>query len=86
MVLVNAIEVKYEKDPNNELLEEAIGGFTWDLVEFSENFLKIKLDFENPDAIGSLLFKDHVLVTFWGVEFFKDTKGVEVQLGQEVRY
>ena len=41
MILIDAIDVKYEKDPNNELLDSEIGGFKWDLIKYSDNFLEI---------------------------------------------
>ena len=88
MMLLDAVEVKFQKDPNSEeqYSEAQVAGFHWDLIEFSTDFLQIKLDFENPEAVGSFQYKDYISVTFWGVEFFKDDLGIEVQLGQEVKY
>ena len=54
LMLHDALEVKFEKDPNaDDEAEENVNAFNWDLIEFSSEFLQIKLDFENPEAIGS---------------------------------
>ena len=52
----------------------------WDFVGYSEDFIFLKIKFENPDEIGAYDELDLIEVTFWGVEFFKSSQGVEVKL------
>lgn len=46
-MLMDAIEVKFEQDPDREAEERQ--EFKWDIVEYSEDFLKLKFHFESPE-------------------------------------
>ena len=73
MMLHNAIEVNFQKDPisdEDQFAETRVTGFHWDLIEFTPEFVQIKLNFVNPAAVGSFQLKDYITVTFWGVNFF----------------
>ena len=58
-----------------------INDFSWDVLEYTKDFIKLKIDFKNPEDLGAFASKDFITVTFWGVEFFKDYTGIEVEFG-----
>jgi hypothetical protein len=42
----------------------------WSLLESTDQFTVIKLDFANPNSLSQLDDEPTLKVTFWGVEFF----------------
>ena len=46
----------------------------------------MKVKFKNPENVGSFYSEDYISVRFWGVDFFKSFKGVEVEMGHEVMW
>lgn len=61
--------------------------FTWDVVTFEDQELVIQIYFENPDNVGNFQSEDFILVTFYGVDFFKSqNKGVEVEFGKQLKH
>ena len=76
MLVLDALEVKMVPDPWN--LEEAsdnVQGFDWDILDFTETTLTIKLRFDNPRDVGAFQSEDYISVTFWGTHFFKSAVG-----------
>ena len=73
MMLLNALEIVILKDPENDEGKEIRydHNFDWDVIDFSDTFLKIKINFENPEELGTLHSKDYISVTFWASQFFK---------------
>ena len=58
--------------------------FTWDLVEYESEDLKIQLYFDFPDEISEEGSYDQVSVTFWGTEFFQSKDGEPVRYGSQI--
>ena len=61
--------------------------FSWDLVKFDETDLVLHIFFENPDEVSGFRSEDFVIVTFYGVTFFKSLDlGVEVEFGKQLNH
>lgn len=76
------MELKKDKD-NDELSE--VQSFRWDVLDFDQNWITLQIDIENPEAV-SFQSKDFIVVTFFGVEFFKSFQGVEVEFGTQLHW
>ena len=71
--ILDALEIKFVSDDLD--LEEGSTvqqSIEWDLIDFSQDFIKVQLKFEEPEEIGGLQKKDYIQFTFWGVELFQD--------------
>ena len=77
--LLDSLQLKMIKEIESRLPSEVVI-LDWDFVGYSEDFIFLKIKFENPDEIGAYDELDLIEVTFWGVEFFKSSEGVEVKL------
>ena len=56
--------------------------FSWDVVDYYEQQILIQIDFESPEDLGLFFAEDFILITFYGVEFFKSMEdGIEVEFG-----
>jgi len=78
MKLLDALElIITPEDPERAVKLE----FTWDIVEYDEDVIKLRLVFENPDEVSSDFTFDTLSVTFWGTQFFKNKKDKEVLYG-----
>ena len=52
-MLLDALEVSILKDPESDRDEKFNQNFDWDVLNFTDKFLKLKIDFESPEEIGS---------------------------------
>lgn len=68
-----------------ELLDEtdpevtASKAFSWTILDYSENEMQIKLDFEEPLQISSTLTLDLISVTFVDTSFIFDKQGMHLE-------
>ena len=85
MAILNALEVKLVRDIDTEELAE-VENFSWRLLSFTEDYIILKINFENPQNLGSFDSKDFIQVKFWGIEYFKSVTGIEVEFGKTVTY
>ena len=53
MMLLDALEVTIFKDPESDSKQKFNPNFNWDVIDFTDEFLKLKIDFESPEEIGS---------------------------------
>lgn len=54
MFILDALEVKMLKDPENvEEESENVAGFTWDIMEFTQFQTKLKIRWRNPKSVGA---------------------------------
>ena len=59
---------------------------TWECVEFTEEMIVLQIYFDNPLLISSSAYGPATLVlTFYGVEFFKDINGNRLKEAIEIR-
>lgn len=45
----------------------------------------LQTSFENPEDVGSFTQEDNIIVSFYGVDLFKNLFDVEVELGTELK-
>ena len=80
MILLDALEIKIEQDPDVED-RQGVDKFNWDVLNFDKDFIELQINFENPNEIGVVSSKDYISITFWGVNLFTSSQGVEVEFG-----
>lgn len=85
MLLLDALQVQIEKDSDAEELSDTVDNFTWDVIDFSKDFINLQISFENPENLDAFQSKDFITVTFWGVELFKSFQGIEVEFGKKLK-
>ena len=86
MILLDALQVRMEKDSESEELSDTVANFVWDVIEFDKDFIWLQISFDNPSEIDSLASKDYITVTFWGVDFFKSFQGIDVEFGTKLKW
>ena len=43
----------------------------WEIADYTSDFIYLKLNFENPEELGSQLdVKDYLSINFWGLDYF----------------
>lgn len=68
--------------PSGEDVEPKDVAFTWEVVSFKENEVKIQLFFVTPEKLSAdPLNTDNMLVTFWANDFFVSESGYEMLQG-----
>ena len=73
MIELGAIEVDLVNHYQEKL--DSIG-FTWNVTDYTEEYLKLKIEFEDAESISSdFEFNDQIVVTFWDTKYFKSKKG-----------
>lgn len=70
VMLLDALEVKLVNNLDTDE-DTDVKNFEWDVVSFDQDFIVLKIKFDNPENIGSFSSKDYITVTFWGIDFFK---------------
>ena len=84
MQIVNALEIQIASADSDEEETNDIE-YTYDLVSYSTDALMLQFNFANPAEVSSTLTDPkEISVTFWGTEFFKNTRDKEVPLGSSV--
>lgn len=58
----------------------------WSLLTSNEDFLVIKLAFDDPNAMSHLEGEPELRVTFWGVDFFKSDNDKPVRFGTSLNW
>ena len=46
--------------------------FTWVVIDYNEDTVKLRLEFQNPAEVSQDMAFDTLSVTFWGVDFFRN--------------
>ena len=83
MILLDALEVKMIRDKDTDEVSDVLN-FRWNVAGYDKDWILLQIQFENPELVGTYASKDYISVTFWGVDFFKDEQGYEVELGTEL--
>jgi len=78
MQLLEALELIITPDDEERAVQL---NFTWTVIDYNEDTVKLRLEFENPAEVSQDMTFDTLSVTFWGVDFFRNTKGKEVLYG-----
>ena len=81
LILLDALELVvtlYDPDGSLELQ------FSWDIEEFTEDYIWIKVNFQNPTKVSEGLELDTLSITFWGVDYFKSKSNKEVEMGMTI--
>lgn len=78
MQLVDALEVRITPDDPEV---ESNAKFTWDILGYNQDFIKLQLIIENPWDISADQQLDTLSVTFWGVDYFRSVQNKEVKYG-----
>ena len=78
MRLVDALEVLITKDEGEEDEERREIEFSWHVIGYTDDFIYLKIDYENPWDISDSPGLDTLSVTFWGTNFFKSKENKEV--------
>ena len=81
MVILDAIEVKLEREVEGEV-KEIKRIVDWEIADYTLDSIYLKFNFENPEELGSQLdIKDYLSINFWGLDYFVSQKGVKVKFG-----
>lgn len=81
---LGAIEVHFVDSLRGELVELT---FDWDVVDFTEKYLKLQLSFEYPELVSNGYdHSDMVVVTFWDTQYFKSVDGQETLFGSQLKW
>ena len=83
MQLIDALElvITPADDSEQKKLE-----FTWEMINFTRDWIYIQLVFKDPWNISMNTAYDTLSVTFWGVHFFKSWQEKEVLYGTTLYY
>ena len=73
--------VKGDGSEESEVIE-----FTWDILDFDEDFIKLQISYKNPEKIGQFYSRDYISVVFWNINFFRSYQGIEVEMGTELTW
>lgn len=80
MLILESLEVKMVRDKDSEIVAD-LESFTWDMISFDKDFIKLQIKWVNPQNIGTFASSDYITVTFWDVDYFKSVSGFEVEFG-----
>lgn len=69
------------KDEGEEGEERRDIEFSWHVVGYTNDFIYLKIDYENPWDISDSPGLDTLSVTFWGTNFFKSKENKDVRFG-----
>ena len=69
---------------NDSVKYEALN-FQWDLIDFDKDYLWLQTTFDNPEDLGSFRSEDFIVVSFYGVNLFKNLFDVEVEFGTTLK-
>ena len=72
-------------DLENDSLKYQALNFQWDLIDFNRDYLWIQTSYDNPDHLGSFKSEDFIVVSFYGVDLFKNLFDVEVRFGTKLK-
>ena len=86
MLLLDALQVRMEKDEESGDLSDTVVNFKWDIIGYNADLILLQINFENPSEIDTLDSKDFITVTFFGVEFFKSFQGIDVEFGTKLKW
>lgn len=79
--LVDSLEILLQDTSDNSASK-----VKWSLIESNTDYTVIKIDFEDPDFIAPKNEELSISVTFWGVDYFKSSKGKAVRFGTELNW
>ena len=77
MIILDALEIKMHQDAEIERQSD-IDSLSWEVLSFDKDFLKLQIYFLNPNEIGIFQADDYLTITFFGLQFFKNSQGIEV--------
>lgn len=86
MLLLDALQVRMEKDEESGDLSDTVVNLKWDIIDYNADLILLQINFENPSEIDTLDSKDFITVTFFGVEFFKSFQGIDVEFGTKLKW
>ena len=78
MLVVEALELKMEP---GDYSDENKLNLTWEMINFTEENIYIQLYFEYPQRVSEYIEYDTLEVFFWGVDWFRSSKGEPVRYG-----
>ena len=65
VALLDSLQLKMKKDKDS-IVKSDVKILEWDIVGYSEDFIWLQIEFENPEDIGAFDSMDLIEVTFWG--------------------
>lgn len=82
LLIVDALDIKIEA---GEFSDARKLNFTWEMLGFTEEWIQIQLNFENPNRVSQYLDFDTLIVSFWGVDWFSSSDGEPVRYGTQLQ-
>ena len=81
-MLLEALEVQLRKDLDSDELSD-VEALKWQIIGSSKDSIVLQINFESPENV-SFISSDYITVTFYGTEFFKSWKGLDVEFGTQL--
>ena len=78
LLIVEALELRIKP---GDYSDENKLNLTWEMLGFSEDWIKIQLYFEYPQRVSEYVEYDTLEVYFWGVDWFRSSEGEPVRYG-----
>jgi len=75
---VEALELKMK--PGDYSDENALN-LTWYMLDFDIDWINIQLRFDYPQRVSEYIEYDEIEVYFWGVDWFRSSRGEPVRYG-----
>ena len=71
------------QDDEDDIYERPI---EWSLLESNEDYMVLKIKFDDPDSLANLQDDISLRIAFWGVDLFKSSDGNEVRFGTQLHW
>jgi hypothetical protein len=81
LLVVEALELRM--NPGDYSDENSLN-LTWRMIDFNKDWITIQLYFEYPQRVSEYIEYDTLEVYFWGVDWFRSSKGEPVRYGTKL--
>ena len=81
LLVVEALELRMNAGDYSD--ENALN-LTWSMIDFNKDWITIQLYFEYPQRVSEYIEYDALEVYFWGVDWFRSSKGEPVRYGTKL--
>ena len=82
LLVVEALELRMNAGDYSD--ENALN-LTWSMIDFNKDQITIQLYFEYPQRVSEYIEYDTLEVYFWGVDWFRSSKGEPVRYGTKLQ-
>ena len=83
LIILDALDVRIENaSDDDDFTDDSVRydalNFQWDLIDYDKEYLWLQTSFDNPENFGSFRSEAYIVVSFYGVDLFKNLFDVEV--------